>query len=283
MTLGIQPEHIKLEIDFDVIKEHFVTIKLKDGSIIKLKAVMLKIFDTDLPRLGSHEMMHVFEGQNLVTVSSPEKLHGKPTKDPPPWDKALELPKEEIEVVETTDPGWNEYVLKDGKKVKTKSVITNVYKIKNIFDQHGNPYYVVMASTVASASPSYPAPSSFSQISEGDVLTHFSILEQSILESAYHQNPTNLQFLIISYIPQGFEQRRPSIDWIIGGDLVEDIKWLREHSKELQDEYPNMYIAVYQRQVIAADKEFGKVCEKVKPYGERAIIKYVFSGDLVVL
>jgi len=65
--------------------------------------------------------------------------------------------------------------------------------------------------------------------------------------------------------------------------LAQDIRWLREHAQELQDKYPDMYIAVYRGKVVAADKEFGKVCERAKLYGEKAIIKYVFSGDLVVL
>ena len=44
-----------------------------------------------------------------------------------------------------------------------------------------------------------------------------------------------------------------------------------------------MYVAVYNGKVVAADREFGKVYEKVKQLGEKAIIEYIFSGDLVVL
>lgn len=65
--------------------------------------------------------------------------------------------------------------------------------------------------------------------------------------------------------------------------VVQDIRWLRERSQELQERYPNMYVAVYKGKVVAADREFGKVYEKVKQLGEKAIIEYIFSGDLVVL
>lgn len=65
--------------------------------------------------------------------------------------------------------------------------------------------------------------------------------------------------------------------------LAEDVKWMREHSLELQERYPDMYIAVYEGRVVAADKDLKKVYDKARPYGERAIIKYVFSGDLFVL
>lgn len=66
-------------------------------------------------------------------------------------------------------------------------------------------------------------------------------------------------------------------------ELAEDVKWLREHSLELQEKYPDMYIAVFNGKVIAADKDLKKVYDKARPYGERAIIKYIFSGDLFVL
>jgi len=66
-------------------------------------------------------------------------------------------------------------------------------------------------------------------------------------------------------------------------ELVNDIRWIREHSQKLQEKYPDMYVAVYNGKVVAADKEIRKVCEKVRSLGEKAIIKYVFSGDLVVL
>jgi len=69
----------------------------------------------------------------------------------------------------------------------------------------------------------------------------------------------------------------------VKAELAEDVKWLREHSLELQEKYPDMYIAVFNGKVIAADKDLKKVYDKARPYGERAIIKYIFSGDLFVL
>jgi len=66
-------------------------------------------------------------------------------------------------------------------------------------------------------------------------------------------------------------------------ELAEDVKWLREHSLELQERYPGMYIAVSKGEVVAADKDLRKVYNKARPHGERAIIKYIFSRDLIVL
>lgn len=69
----------------------------------------------------------------------------------------------------------------------------------------------------------------------------------------------------------------------MAAEIAQEIKWLREHSQELQEKYPDMYVAIYDGKVIAADKDFGKVYEKARPYGGKVVIEYIFSGDLVVL
>jgi len=65
--------------------------------------------------------------------------------------------------------------------------------------------------------------------------------------------------------------------------LAEDMKWIRGHASDLQNKYPDMYVAIYKGKVIAANKDLNKVYEKVRKYGEQVIIKYVFSGDFFVL
>lgn len=69
----------------------------------------------------------------------------------------------------------------------------------------------------------------------------------------------------------------------MGTKIARDMRWMREHAGELQSSYPDMYVAVHDGKVVAADKDLKKVYDKARPYGERAIIKYVFSGDLFVL
>ena len=138
------------ELDFKVIREEWLTIKLSDGSIIKLKPVLVKVFETDEKDPLTGEPILTFEGHNVITVKSPEK--GPPSAKLPDPSESLKMPKEEVEISEIIDPGWNLYELENGRKVKTKTIITNVYKIKGLFDQHGNPYYVVRSQMVVSAS-----------------------------------------------------------------------------------------------------------------------------------
>ncbi|MEM2212481.1 MAG: DUF5678 domain-containing protein [Candidatus Bathyarchaeia archaeon] len=65
--------------------------------------------------------------------------------------------------------------------------------------------------------------------------------------------------------------------------IADDMRWIRENARELQSNYPDMYIAVYNGKVVAADKDLKRVYEIARPYSEKAIIKYVFSEDLFVL
>jgi hypothetical protein len=43
---------------------------------------------------------------------------------------------------------WNEYLLDDGSVVRIKLVVTEVLKVKDMYDQQGNPAYVVQHSQV---------------------------------------------------------------------------------------------------------------------------------------
>jgi len=65
--------------------------------------------------------------------------------------------------------------------------------------------------------------------------------------------------------------------------LTSDVMWIKDHHLELRQKYPDMYVAVYKSKVVVAHREFGKVYEKVEKIGVDAVIKYVFSGDLIVL
>jgi hypothetical protein len=59
----------------------------------------------------------------------------------------------------------------------------------------------------------------------------------------------------------------------------EDLDWIAEHYDELKVKYPEEFVAVYKKQVVAHDPEMSKLMEDLeKQYGElsRAIaVKYI--------
>lgn len=213
-----EPRLVK-ELDFRVIKEQWLTIKLRDDSIIKFKPVLVKVFETDAKDPVTGELVLGFEGHNVVTVRSPEKLLGNPSERIPPVPEALKMPKEEVEVAETIDPGWNLYELEDGKTIKTKAVITRVYKIKDVFDRHGNPYYVVMSQMVAGSSRIHvPLHAIFDQISDGCRLNYLQLLGL-VSEHDYPQLPS----VLMRQLPR-FDQISLPVDWRIQAPPLEMLK-----------------------------------------------------------
>jgi len=65
---------------------------------------------------------------------------------------------------------------------------------------------------------------------------------------------------------------------------IKDFEWIDEHYAELQRRYPNMYVAVSNRKVLAAGKEFGKVYdEAVQKVGKDFVTDYIYSGEPFVL
>lgn len=64
---------------------------------------------------------------------------------------------------------------------------------------------------------------------------------------------------------------------------VKDFEWINKHYPELQKKYPNMYIAVKDGRVLAADKEYGKMYDEAVKKAEDFITDYIFSGEPFVL
>ena len=54
-------------------------------------------------------------------------------------------PPKEVETVsvQSTQENWNEYLLSDGSVVKTKTVLTEVFRVIGEYDAEGNPIYVL--------------------------------------------------------------------------------------------------------------------------------------------
>jgi hypothetical protein len=52
----------------------------------------------------------------------------------------------------TMNEDWNEYQVADGTIVRLKTVVTNIVKVPDKYDNAGNPVYIVKSSNVLSIS-----------------------------------------------------------------------------------------------------------------------------------
>ena len=138
------------ELDFKTIREEWLTIQLEDGTIIRFKPVLLRVFETDKVDPITGDRIYQVEGQNIVVARSPDELKGEPSEFLPPIHEIVKR-KKPIEVeIKGVSGGeeWNVYELENGDILQIKAIITKVLKIEGYYDKHGNPIYVVQSQLV---------------------------------------------------------------------------------------------------------------------------------------
>lgn len=74
-------------------------------------------------------------------------------------ERKRKIPGPDGNLVEATEVGfrssgehWNEYLLDDGTVVRIKLVATSAHRVDGMFDQDGNPVYVVQSQNVLNVS-----------------------------------------------------------------------------------------------------------------------------------
>jgi hypothetical protein len=135
-------------IDFDVIREDWNEYKIKDGSRIKMKFVMIKILKNKKAPMGED---YRFNCNQIVGIISPLQESGNPTKIQSPQELIDSVIEEDIKINPVKDD-WNEYLLRDGNKVNAKPIITLVQKTDK-FDDFGDRIYNIQAQAIFKAVP----------------------------------------------------------------------------------------------------------------------------------
>ncbi|ADB57629.1 hypothetical protein [Archaeoglobus profundus] len=142
------------ELDFKTIREEWMNIQLEDGTVIRFKSVLVRVFETGRHDPITGEPIYHVEGQNIVVARAPDELKGAPSDFIPPIPELVKKKKPiEVKIKGITGDEWNEYELETGKRIKTKTVITKVLRIDGYYDRYGNPIYIVQSQMIATSSP----------------------------------------------------------------------------------------------------------------------------------
>lgn len=136
------------ELDFRARKEEWMNVFLEDGTVIRFKSVLTRVFDTgQRDTLG--EPIYRIDSQNVVVAKSPEELRGQPSEFVPPIQEIAKKRKPTVVKIKAiVGEDWNEYELEDGSVIRTKTVITKVLRLDGYFDPYGNPVYVVQSQMI---------------------------------------------------------------------------------------------------------------------------------------
>jgi hypothetical protein len=139
------------DVDFEIEREVWNAYDLVDGTRLKARSVLFKLLRTPTSKVGEFKYNASF--QNVVTAfvhprnkASSGKAYIQQEIDA--------FPKEEVNF--TTDyEDWNIYKLPDGTRLKTKLVVSSIFKVKQegVFNVFGEPIYVVNWTNVVAPVP----------------------------------------------------------------------------------------------------------------------------------
>lgn len=121
-------------IDFETKSEGYSEYHLKDGTIIRARAFLLKVIKNGSEfHLNERSYAAAFSPSNLKGEANPVKLS--------PDEIAKSIKEHDIEIL-TQKEKWNEYELSTGDKLFSKVVLVSV-SLTDKFDEIGDPIYTV--------------------------------------------------------------------------------------------------------------------------------------------
>jgi len=126
------------DFDFQIEKEEWNTYELKDGVKLKGRIIILRLLMDKNAAPGQYGI----QSQNIFVPYAPQNMKGIP-RTPPPQNEIKQSDMYPVEV-ENSNEVWNVYrIPKTGDRIKVKLVATEVLRVKDVFDQSGQPYYII--------------------------------------------------------------------------------------------------------------------------------------------
>lgn len=131
-------ETYEKEVDFEVIAEPWTRYRLKDGTIIRLRLPVFKIFEGVARGPMGYPNFRI-GSQSSVSAVVPEHLKGNPSsvKEVTPGDFV-----EESKIVQRLEGEWQVYKTESGWIVKVRPVVRKIFK-SNKFNDDREPIYNV--------------------------------------------------------------------------------------------------------------------------------------------
>lgn len=131
------------EVDFVVLSEDYSRYLVHDGTLLKVKIVVRKIFCSPQKTPEGYPQQVTFDSMNAVAAIVPPGLKGPPSNEPfnPQKEKAEEPKFEEQEIKSS------EYMTTNGYKISIKPVVWKVFKY-NQRNAYGEPVYTVSVQSI---------------------------------------------------------------------------------------------------------------------------------------
>jgi len=125
-----------IEMDFAVMTEDYSRYVVQDGTILKVKIVVKKIFRSAILTPQGYPAGFGIDSVNAIAAIVPPHLKREPSKEP--WDSARDVGQEMK--FEPQEEKWQSYMTPEGFKVLVKPVVTKVIKYDK-YNAFGEPIY----------------------------------------------------------------------------------------------------------------------------------------------
>jgi hypothetical protein len=138
----------KMLADFKAINEDWNMFELEDGTILKIKLVIVNVFK----ERSGEGFKAVMQAQNVLGTFSPDYLRGEPSKRYTREELAKSIDKNDIDVIKVIQQPWNEYNVDDTFSIKTKVIPVQIARTSK-YDNEGMPVYLVETTAIVKGKP----------------------------------------------------------------------------------------------------------------------------------
>lgn len=125
-----------IEMDFTVMTEDYSRYLVQDGTILKVKIVVKKIFRSAILTAQGYPAGIGMDSVNAVAAVVPPSLKSIPSTTP--WNPAEDVGQEMK--FESIEEKWQSYMTNEGFKILVKPVVTKVIKYDK-YNAFGEPIY----------------------------------------------------------------------------------------------------------------------------------------------
>lgn len=153
-------------LPFEIVKEAWCDFGISDGTRIRVRPILLRAlvpegFKFDLAKSEQALALEISQ-KVLVVVLPPAELRGERNRSPPSVEAARGMPQEDRRIDFVTER-WSTYSLNLGPAVpevrlQAKIVPGSVTRVTGVWNEEGDPYYVVNYATLIGVGGSAPTP-----------------------------------------------------------------------------------------------------------------------------
>lgn len=132
-------------LDFEVVEEKWNKYELADLTVLRARIILTRIMTARFGPVGQYGI----SAQTIFAATAPPEKRGQPMQIPPApeWES---MPKDPVKILTNSEP-WNKYrIPKSGDVLQVKLVVTEVFRVKDQYDNFGEPFYIVTSGPLVS-------------------------------------------------------------------------------------------------------------------------------------